>query len=356
VQPFGATEQAPIVSTRVAEGRAEARPITTTSLPVAARIEAAAALVPVARRGRGSIAVAVAGVAAAGVAAAGGAIMAIAVLVRAPAAPVASVSAPPVAIDSAHEIKPSPPPAMVRVAAGTFQMGTENGGSSEGPVHQVTITRAFDLDRTEVTVGAYAACVDARKCKPAVLHGPFITDALVAQQGSQCTGIDRSRSSVAINCVDQLQAAAYCEFMGKRLPTEAEWELAARGTDGRVYPWGSEPPTCDRSNFAPSAGESCGVRPRAPMEVGSLPLGASPSGAVDLAGNVWEWVADGWDPVVYQRGTSVNPRVRSTGRQGVLRGGGWDQAASTVRSTTRLAYDSTTGHVGTGFRCARTLE
>ena len=130
-----------------------------------------------------------------------------------------------------------------------------------------------------------------------------------------------------------------------------------RARDGRPrVPVGSEAPTCERSNFALPAGESRGARPLGPIEVGSLPLGKSPSGALDLAGNVWEWVADGWDPALYQRGASVNPRARGTGKQGVLRGGGWDQTASTLRSTGRLAYDATTGHVGTGFRCARTLE
>ena len=134
------------------------------------------------------------------------------------------------------------------------------------------------------------------------------------------------------------------------------WEYAARGTDGREFPRGSEAPTCERSNFALPAGESCGARPRGPIEVGSLPLGKSPFGAVDLAGNVWEWVADGWDSSAYEKSAGADPRVRGGAKQGVLRGGGWDQTASTLRSTNRLAYDSTTGHVGTGFRCARTLE
>jgi formylglycine-generating enzyme required for sulfatase activity/serine/threonine protein kinase len=345
VQPLGATEAAPVPPTRMAPDRPAPKPFVTTSSPTTERVEAPPAGAGGAWR---PIAIAVA-------AAACGAAVA-AYLTRAPSRPVVTVAAPLVAAEPEREIKPLPPSAMVRVAAGTFQMGTENGSASEGPVHQVTISRAFDLDRTEVTVGAYSACIDARKCTPAVLHGPFITEGLAAKLGSQCTGADRSRPSVAVNCVDQRQAAAYCEFMGKRLPTEAEWEYAARGADRRVYPWGSEPPTCDRSNFAPAAGESCGERPHAPIEVGSLPLGSSPFGALDLAGNVWEWVADGWDPVAYQQGTSINPQVRGSGRQGVLRGGGWDQASSTVRSTTRLAYDSTTGHVGTGFRCARSRE
>jgi formylglycine-generating enzyme required for sulfatase activity/serine/threonine protein kinase len=348
VEPLGATEEAPVGATRMAPDRPEMKAILTTGSPLVGRAPAPRAASPVARRGLGFLV-------AAGVVA----VVAAAIVIRVKNASTVSAITPLVAADPAHEIKPpapGPAPAMVRVAAGTFQMGTENGSASEGPVHQVTISRAFDLDRTEVTVGAYSACVDARKCKPAVLHGPFITDALVAKFGTQCAGLDRAREAVAINCVDQLEAAAYCEFMGKRLPTEAEWEYAARGTDGRVYPWGSEPPTCERSNFAPPAGESCGARPRGPIEVGSLPQGASPFGALDLAGNVWEWVADGWDPVAYQRGTSINPRSRGTGKQGVLRGGGWDQASSTLRATGRLAYDATTGHVGTGFRCARTLE
>jgi formylglycine-generating enzyme required for sulfatase activity/serine/threonine protein kinase len=346
VEPLGATQEAPVGVTRMAPDRPETKAIVTTGSPLVGRAPAARAPSPVARRRLGLLI-------AAGVSAA----VAAALVVRATNAPTTSVIAPLVAVDPAREIKPSAPaPAMVRVPAGTFAMGTENGTASERPVHRVTITRAFDLDRTEVTVGAYAACVDARKCKPAVLHGPFITDGLVAKYGTQCAGLDRSRPSVAVNCVDQLQAVAYCELMGKRLPTEAEWEYAARGTDGREFPWGSDAPTCELSNFALPAGESCGARPRGPIEVGSLPLGKSPFGAVDLAGNVWEWVADGWDSSAYEKSVGADPRVRGGAKQGVLRGGGWDQTASTLRSTGRLAYDATTGHVGTGFRCARTLE
>ncbi|MEP7119845.1 MAG: bifunctional serine/threonine-protein kinase/formylglycine-generating enzyme family protein [Byssovorax sp.] len=345
--PIGATHKAPVAATRMAPDRPETKAHVTTASPLVGGVEASRAPPRVARRRAIPILIA------AGL----GAIVTAAIAVRMINTKVTPAGTPLVATLPEREIKPpAPAPAMVRVAAGTFQMGTANGSASEGPVHQVTISRAFDLDRTEVTVGAYATCVDARKCKPAVLHGPFITEALVAKFGGQCAGLDCAHPGVAINCVDQQDAAAYCEFAGKRLPTEAEWEYAARGTDGRVYPWGNDAPTCERSNYAPAAGESCGARPRGPIEVGSLPLGTSPFGAVDLAGNVWEWVADGWDPAFYQRGTSINPRSRGAGKQGVLRGGGWDQASSTLRSTGRLAYDATTGHVGTGFRCARTLE
>ncbi|WP_437477788.1 SUMF1/EgtB/PvdO family nonheme iron enzyme [Sorangium sp. So ce1014] len=250
----------------------------------------------------------------------------------------------------------APPPDMVRVLAGRFTMGSAKGGKSERPPHEVTLTRAFDLDRTEVTVAAYKRCVEAGRCTPSGLHGPRATDADVEQRGALCTAGDPAKPQHPISCVDQAQAAAYCAFVGKRLPTEAEWEYAARGADGREYPWGNEPPGCAHAIVSRSSGHGCGARGKGTQEVGSAQAGASPSGALDMAGNVWEWVADGWDPGVYTKGAQTDPRVPATGSKGVLRGGSWDFSASNAKSTFRLAYDREAGDVSTGFRCARTVD
>ncbi|WP_437807543.1 SUMF1/EgtB/PvdO family nonheme iron enzyme [Sorangium sp. So ce1078] len=257
---------------------------------------------------------------------------------------------------TAPPVKAPPPPDMVRVPAGRFTMGNAKGGKSERPPHEVTLTRAFDLDRTEVTVAAYQRCVEAGRCTPSGLHGPRATDADVEQRGALCTAADPAKSRHPISCVDQAQAAAYCAFAGKRLPTEAEWELAARGADGREYPWGNEPPGCAHAIVSRPPGQGCGARGKGTQEVGSVKAGASPSGALDMAGNVWEWVADGWDPGVYAKGAQTDPRVPATGSKGVLRGGSWDFSASTAKSTFRLAYDREAGDVSTGFRCARTVD
>ncbi|WP_441292481.1 SUMF1/EgtB/PvdO family nonheme iron enzyme [Sorangium sp. KYC3313] len=257
---------------------------------------------------------------------------------------------------TAPRMKAPPPPDMVRLPAGRFTMGSAKGGKSERPPHEVTLTRAFDVDRTEVTVAAYQRCVEAGRCTPSGLHGPRATDADVEQRGALCTAADPAKSQHPISCVDQAQAAAYCAFAGKRLPTEAEWEYAARGADGREYPWGNEPPGCAHAVVSRPPGQGCGGRGRGTQEVGSAKAGASPSGALDMAGNVWEWVADGWDPGVYARGAQTDPQVPATASRGVLRGGSWDFSASTAKATFRLAYDREAGDVSTGFRCARSVD
>ena len=278
-------------------------------------------------------------------------------LLRQAASALAALSSDPLVSPSAAAPEPSAaPPTMTLVPAGKLMMGTLLGGKTERPVHEVTLTHAFELDLTEVTAGDFQRCVDAGKCTPGRIHGAHVDDAQIAKLAPACTGGDPARVHHPINCVDQGQAAAYCAFVGKRLPTEAEWEYAARGTDGRDYPWGNAPPSCERGNFARPPGESCGGRLRGTLEVGSLPIGKSPFGALDMAGNVWEWVADGWDPQAYQRGPRTDPVAPFSSDKGVLRGGSWDFDAGTARSTFRLAFESTAGSVSTGFRCARTAK
>src|SRR5262249_20532108 len=153
------------------------------------------------------------------------------------------------------------------------------------------------------------------------IHGPKMDEAVIAKLSGGGTANDPGKARHPINCVDQAQAAAYCDFVGKRLPTEGGWGVAARGSDGREYPWGGARPGCDRGNFARAAGDDCGGRPKGTMEVGSFPAGRSSSGALDMAGNVWEWVADGWDANVYHKGPQTDPMAQFLGGKGVLRGG-----------------------------------
>ena len=118
---------------------------------------------------------------------------------------------------------------MVHVPAGKFIMGSATGGKTEKPAHEITLTHAFDLDRNEVTAGDYLLCVKAGKCSPSSVHGPHVEPLDVEKRGPLCTAVDPAKARHPITCVDQAQAISYCTFVSKRLPTEAEWEYAARG-------------------------------------------------------------------------------------------------------------------------------
>jgi formylglycine-generating enzyme required for sulfatase activity len=141
-------------------------------------------------------------------------------------------------------------------------------------------------------------------------------------------------------------AVAYCDYVDRRLPTEAEWEKAARGTNGSIYPWGDTNLKDNLLNFNSNVGDT--------SEVGSYPQGASIYGALDLSGNVWEWVNDWYDGSYYQNSPSSNPLGPSTGVYKVLRGGSWDFDASNVSSANRnyLAPKDSSYYV-VGFRCSR---
>jgi formylglycine-generating enzyme required for sulfatase activity len=189
----------------------------------------------------------------------------------------------------------------------------------------------------------------------------------VKQDSQLCNGEDRPDHP--INCVDWKQADTYCRWARKRLPTEAEWEYAARGTDGRVYPWGNELPTEQRLN---ACGPECvamakrvlnqdwtqvqmyrtsdGWETTAP--VGSFPSGASPFGALDMAGNVWEWTADWYGD--YSKAQETNPHGAKTGTFRVVRGGGWTNfGAGLVGAADRVGLVASNRFYNVGFRCAR---
>ena len=230
---------------------------------------------------------------------------------------------------------------MVLVPAGEFTMGSNEGNDDERPEHRVNLD-AYYIDKHEVTVGQYGAFLEANSFDPP----PSWTT--MAQPGYE--------SRPVVN-VDWKDANNYCRWAGKRLPTEAEWEKAARGTDQRTYPWGNDPPNSQRANY----GKTMWSNHAALVPVGQLPDGKSPYGIYDLAGNVWEWVSDWYGPEYYATSPARNPAGPETGKYKVLRGGSWDLAPENLRSarrdfniTSTTDYDSPAyRNFNSGFRCAK---
>jgi serine/threonine-protein kinase len=237
--------------------------------------------------------------------------------------------------------------------------------SDEKPGHRVYLD-AFRIDKTEVTFGQYRACVDAGRC-----HAPHVSDGTCNvwtgtawDKGTLPSSVQGANQPVV--CVDWDQANAYCGWKGRRLPTEAEWEKAARGTDGRKYSWGNAAygsagkvaNIADRAAKGRFSGMSWatesyddGFAETAP--VGSFPAGASPYGALDMIGNVWEWVADWYKDTYYSEAPSKNPRGASSGSYRGLRGGSWNNLPENDRASGRNGFDSAYRSVNLGFRCAQ---
>lgn len=226
------------------------------------------------------------------------------------------------------------------VPAGEFTIGG-NEALSGKPVHQVTLD-AYYMDKHEVTVEQYAMFLEAtkRKAPPEwkILNQP-------------------THLKHPVVMMDWSDADRYCTWAEKRLPTEAEWEKAARGTDGRIYPWGNEPPNTLRANYGQKKWNNHDTL----VPVGQLKDGKSPYGIYDLAGNVWEWVSDWYDQDYYATSPPQNPKGPGNGKYRVLRGGSWDLAPEHLRSTRRdfnipLAptYESPAyRNFNGGFRCAK---
>ncbi len=215
-------------------------------------------------------------------------------------------------------------------------MGSNEYGN-EKPLHRVHLD-AFYMDKYEVTASRYARFLEATGREQ-----PFgWKEVNLSSQGDR-----------PVTGVDWHDANDYCRWVGKRLPSEAEWEKSARGTDGRKYPWGNEEPTDRHAN----SNKCCNWKGYGTLTaVGSLEAGGSPYGIYDLAGNVWEWVADWYDKSYYQRSPDRNPEGPSEGVMKVIRGGAWDSTALFLRSTFRLSYDPPHKHFNFGFRCAGPAE
>ncbi len=258
-----------------------------------------------------------------------------------------------------------PPPAgsMVGVPAGEFTMGCDPnnlGGTFycvgwDSPLHKVWLDH-YAIDKYEVTNAEYRACADAGKCDPPRRTNSHDRDKYYYES---------EFALFPVLYVSRKNAIQYCTWAGKRLPTEAEWEKAARGPiDTRPFPWGSESPTCERQNRPDE--KMCGPQINDTARIGSYPLGASPYGAMDMSGNVFEWVFDRFQEDWYRLSPYVNPVNPPLGSKDliVIRGGSYRDRYSYTRTSHRH-----TGHHGdypgqdapdyrsdrVGFRCAMSL-
>jgi formylglycine-generating enzyme required for sulfatase activity len=220
---------------------------------------------------------------------------------------------------------------MVMVPAGAFMRGCNGSidtgcNPDENPYRRIELG-AFSIDVSEVTNGMFLRCREAGACS-----------------GGPAT-ISAANESEPVANSDWATAVAYCTWAGKRLPTEAEWEKAARGTDGRRYPWGNDEPTCERANLG-----KCG---QVVARAGERPSGASPYGALDMAGNLMEWVADDYDAGYYAVAPERDPGGPQNGGSKLLRGGAFVGSDVSARTSNRYPNPPAEPLRFGGFRCAR---
>jgi len=222
---------------------------------------------------------------------------------------------------------PTPPPGMVYVQGGKFMMGRNDGEGFEVPAHEVEV-KPFFIDRTEVTNAEYKRFIDSTGY-PAPKHW---------RNGAYAEG----KGDFPVTNITWADADQFARWAGKRLPTEAEWEIAARGADGRIYPWGNV--------WRPDAASS-EVSGNKLTAVGSYTAGASPSGALDMAGSVWEWTASNLEPYP---GSSA--RLPSGGPFKVIRGGAYLESPKYLTSTYRHYQHPEVPDPAIGFRCAKSAD
>lgn len=223
---------------------------------------------------------------------------------------------------------------MVLLSAGTFKMGSSQSKPDNKPVHAVTLD-SFWIDQSEVTNAMYRLCVDAKVCSAPQNRAYF----------------DQANSDeLPVVYVNWGQANTYCGWVDGRLPSEAEWEYAARGgLEQKLFVWGDEKPSCDPQ--APNGEQTTECSPNSAVKVKSFqPNGY---GLYDMAGNVWEWVHDWYDSAYYKDSPARDPQGPETGRYRVNRGGSWVESDFLQRVASRNWYEPEDAVKDLGFRCAR---
>ena len=228
---------------------------------------------------------------------------------------------------------------MLYMPAGDFSMGTDvYDADDEKPAHVVHLS-AFWIDQTEVTNAMYQLCVRARVCAAPTSSASY----------SYSSYYDNPQfADYPVIFISWVDARDYCSWAGERLPSEAEWEKTARGTDGRMFPWGEDAPNCSLANFTTNGRTCVGD----PARVGSYPGGASPYGVLDMAGNVMEWVKDVYDPLYYRHSPQNDPAGSDKSDYRVVRGGSWYSDGKSLRVTNREFENPFNTYDTLGFRCA----
>jgi serine/threonine-protein kinase len=275
-----------------------------------------------------------------------------------------ATSTPSLGIGSTWE-RPKDGMTMLYIPAGEFEMGSDadealaecrkhydgcerDWFTNEEPIHTVYLD-AYWMDETEVTNGMYALCVQAGACQPPSDKSSYTRNSYYGNSQYEI---------YPVIYVNWDQARTYCKWAGARLPTEAEWEKAARGTDGRMYPWGDvfdarKVNFCDKNCPFDWANKNADDGYADTSPVGSFVSGKSPYGLYDMAGNVWEWAADWYDSGYYANSPSRNPTGLSSGEYRVLRGGSWLNNEDVVRTAVRDWVDPSDVDGLVGFRCSR---
>jgi eukaryotic-like serine/threonine-protein kinase len=228
------------------------------------------------------------------------------------------------------------PDSMVKIESGEFTMGRTEEMRPYSPEHKVTL-KEFFIDKPEVTTAQYQACVDCGSCQRPLRDG--------SHTGREPYYGNEKFKDYPVIYVSWKNAKEYCEAIGKRLPTEAEWEKAARGKDGAEYPWGAEKPSKTTANFKDGPNDT--------ESVTGHPDGKSPFGALNMAGNVWEWVNDTYDPNYYSNSPTSDPTGPAEGVLKVMRGGGFLSEVYQLRTFSRSGEAEGSAYSYLGFRCAK---
>lgn len=279
-------------------------------------------------------------------------------------------SSPPRAISAADCEAESParakqnraqaPQGMVYVSGGSFLMGNsaDTGDDDERPAHSVCLA-GFYIDRHEVTNAQFKEFVEATGYVTSAEHNASTPEERTWRHPYGAESNAEEAPDHPVVCISWEDANAYARWAGKRLPTEAEWEKAARGTDGRIYPWGDEDLTAAQANIADKSAAlkwsdtSLDDTHKMAAPVGSFPEGKSVYGAEDMAGNVWEWCLDWWDRDYYKESLSHNPAGPQSGEFRVIRGGSWFYDPLGARTTMRIYFRPENNSAAIGFRCVK---